>query len=239
MKAIDTRTALGAALFTVAPALLASVTPTLALACLPLLAILFALRRGHSWGAFALLGGATCLAAMGITQLLPWPAALASGGALLTCGVVVPHLWRFDKAATAIVMALTMVLGVTAGALVENVRPGAKTTCHAESSKAQEPSRFGRTGDDASDLQLADLVGVYRLQTTDAYLTLNAIGGVSLENAKTLDGETAKTLDGQFFKGRKGRLEIVLGDATVPFVIGDGVLIGPNGEQYHLVGAER
>lgn len=236
MKAIDTRTALGAALFTVAPALLASVTPTLALACLPLLASLFALRRGHSWGAFALLGGATCLAAMGITQLLPWPAALASGGALLTCGVVVPHLWRFDKAATAIVMALTMGLGVTAGALVENVRPDATTACQ---SKTQEPSTFGRQGEDASDLQMADLVGVYVLQSEDASLTLNAIGGVSLETAKTLDGETAKTLDGQFFKGRKGRLEIVLGDTTVPFVIGDGVLIGPNGEQYHLAGAVR
>ncbi len=231
MKAIDTRTVLSAAFFTVAPALLASMTPTLALACLPLLASLFALRRGHSWGAFALLGGATCLAAMGVTEVLPWPAALASGGALLTCGVVVPHLWRFDKAATSIVMAITLVLGTAAGTLVEKARSGVSASCDAgaEVSAVEpvlEPVFHG-------DVELADLVGVYRLQTDGAggaVLTLNAIGGASLEDGKTLDG--------RFIGGEDGRIVIKLGEETTQFRVGDGVLVGPQGQTYRRMGAE-
>ena len=236
MKAIDTRTILNAAFFTVAPALLASSTPTLALACLPLLASLFALRRGHSWGAFALLGGATCLATMGITEILPWPAALASGGAFLSCGVVVPHLWRFDKVATSIVIAITIVFGTAAGALVEKARPRATVSCDVGAEvPALQPSLHPALH---GDLELADLVGVYRLQTNSstAVLILNAIGGASLEDGKT---ENGKTLDGRFISGKEGRIEIKFGEETTHFRIGDGVLVGPQGQTYRRMGAEQ
>lgn len=236
MKAIDTRTALGAASFTVAPALLASITPpTLALACLPLLVSLFAVRRGHSWGAFALLGGATCLATMAITEVLAWPSALASAGALLTCGVVMPHLWRFDKAATAIVMTITMALGTIAGVFVEKVQ---SSPCSASievpiRAPIEAPTKTSIPSLEPSP-DLAELVGVYRSSRADGekVLILNTVGGASLELE---DGEMLK---GSFGKGTNGGIDIRLNNQTMRFTLVSGDLVGPQGQGFQLMGAK-
>jgi hypothetical protein len=92
------------------------------LSCLPLLLGLYAIHRGATWAAFAVLSGSAGLVAMSTVGRAPNVLLIASLSAVVPTLLVLPRLWRFDRVATPVLTIVALALGI-GGALLSYPAP--------------------------------------------------------------------------------------------------------------------
>jgi hypothetical protein len=159
------------------------------LSCLPLLVGLWAVSRGATWAAFAVLAGACGLLAMTIAGQAPWPLAIGAGSAVVPTLIVLPSLWRFDRLATQILTGTALVLGI-AGALLfyAGVQEPAQARCTRAHESPALPSASAPVTTtwskptaapaiEEAPCVAADLVGIYELSEPGGSLRLDADRG--------------------------------------------------------------